>query len=37
MRPSCKKRQAGLMILAQQAMDADMDAAVAKGIGPHRA
>jgi hypothetical protein len=32
-----KKRQAGLGILAQQAMDRDLDAAVAKGIGPHRA
>jgi hypothetical protein len=31
-----KKRQAGLTILAQQAMDRDVDAAVAKGVGPHR-
>lgn len=32
-----QRRQAGLAILAQQAMDRDMDAGVAKGIAPHRA
>jgi hypothetical protein len=32
-----QRRQAGLAILAQQAMDKDMDAGVAKGIAPHRA
>jgi hypothetical protein len=31
-----RKRQAGLAILAQQAMDRDMAAAAARGVGPHR-
>jgi hypothetical protein len=31
-----RKRQAGLMILRQKAGDAKMDAAVAKGISPHK-